>query len=103
MSGKNEISEMPNGIWLKLLICKSMYQKLVKIICLGAFQKKIKFAIKQNPIWLRNVPKLDKKNRGASLQSSISVHHWWKQGKMPSSLVWANQTHHNNTKEHKSL
>ena len=37
---KNEISDMPNGIWLKLLICKSMYQKLVKIICLGALQKK---------------------------------------------------------------
>ena len=38
-----------------------MYQKLVKIICLGALQKKIKFSIEQNPIWLRNVPKLDKK------------------------------------------
>ena len=60
---KNEISELPNGIWLKLLICKSMYQKLVKIICLGAWQKKIKFAIEQNPIWLRNVPKLDKKTK----------------------------------------
>ena len=93
----------PNGIWLKMLICKSVYQKAKVIFLCAIEKKKVKFAIPLKPIWVENVPNLDKKNWDTSLRCPISAHHHWEQGKMPSSPVQANQTHHNNTEEHKSL
>ena len=99
--------KIQNGIWLKELICKSMYRKL-KWFASAAIgndfssQSRHKFSRKKLN-WIRNVPNLDKKTEALTWGAQFPEHRHWKQGKIPNltSLVWLHHT--NVTKEHKSL
>ena len=99
--------KIQNGILGKVLICKSMYQKLkgYTSAAIGnefSSQLRRKFS-RIKPNWIRNVPNLGKKAEALTCGAQFSMHRHWKQGKIlnRTSLVWLYHT--NVTKEHKSL
>ena len=108
--GINDLKKkkIQNGIWLKVLICKSMYQKLkwfasAAIELILARNRVINLVEKKNLIELEMFPTWTKKAEALTCRAQFSVHRHWKQGKIlnHTSLVWLYHT--NVTKEHKSL
>ena len=99
--------KVQNGIWLKALICKSIYQKLkwfasAAIEVIFARSRAINLVVK-TLIELEMFPTWTKKTEALTCGAQFSVHRHWKQGKIlnRTSLVWLYHT--NITKERKSL
>ena len=99
--------QIQNGIWLKELICKSMYRKLkwfasAAIEIILARNRAINLVVK-NLIELEMFPTWTKKTEALTWGAQFPEHRHWKQGKIPNltSLVWLYHT--NVTKKHKSL
>ena len=99
--------KIQNGIWLKELICKSMYRKLkwfasAAIEIILARNRAINL-VGKNLIESEMFPTWTKKTEALTWGAQFPEHRHWKQGKIPNltSLVWLHHT--NVTKEHKSL